>query len=160
MSTHIGLVSRAFGASALLFDVKDSEVKESIDKITAEWGGGKEFTVGFIEKPLKFIERFSGDRIHLTMYGLNINSQMSKIKESGKDKLVIVGGKKVPSQVYHLVDYNIAVGNQPHSEVAALAVFLDRLFSGVELEEDVSGGRKVIVPQAFGKKVVAKEGGK
>ena len=47
----------------------------------------------------------------------------------------------------------MAVGNQPHSEVAALAVFLDRLFMGRELEEDYAGGLK-IVPSARGKQVL------
>ena len=42
-----------------------------------------------------------------------------------KPAVVVVGGTKVPSEVFHLSDYNISVGNQPHSEVAALAVFLD-----------------------------------
>jgi tRNA (cytidine56-2'-O)-methyltransferase len=48
------------------------------------------------------------------------------------------------------------VGNQPHSEVAALAVFLDRLFLGRELEGKFEGGLK-IVPQARGKQVLYPE---
>ncbi|RLI84410.1 tRNA (cytidine(56)-2'-O)-methyltransferase, partial [Archaeoglobales archaeon] len=35
--------------------------------------------------------------------------------------------EKVPSEIYELCDYNISIGNQPHSEVAALAIFLDRV---------------------------------
>jgi tRNA (cytidine56-2'-O)-methyltransferase len=52
-----------------------------------------------------------------------------------------------------MVDYNIAVGNQPHSEVAALAILLDRIFDGKQFSRDFRG-RKKIVPQERGKKVI------
>ncbi len=87
------------------------------------------------------------------MYGININDTIEKIKSSGKDKLIIIGGKKVPSGMYHLADYNMAIGNQPHSEVSALAVFLDRLFGGNELEKKFHG-RSTIIPQEHGKRVL------
>lgn len=67
--------------------------------------------------------------------------------------MIIVGGKKVPSDVYYLSDYNVAIGNQPHSEVAALAVFLDRLFDGKETEIEFKGKIKIL-PQERGKKVI------
>ena len=47
--------------------------------------------------------------------------------------LVVVGAEKVPWDVYEQAEYNVGVTNQPHSEVASLAVFLDRLFEGEEL---------------------------
>jgi tRNA (cytidine56-2'-O)-methyltransferase len=52
-----------------------------------------------------------------------------------------------------MVDYNVAVGGQPHSEVAALAVFLDRLSGGEALKRDF-GGRLRVVPCERGKNVV------
>jgi tRNA (cytidine56-2'-O)-methyltransferase len=55
--------------------------------------------------------------------------------------------------MYDLADWNVAVGNQPHSEVAALAILLDRLFEGKELRREFEGGLK-IVPSPFGKKVL------
>ena len=64
----------------------------------------------------------------------------------------MIGGEKVPGEVYGLADYNIAVTNQPHSEVAALAVFLHEYFSGKELDKKFRGRLK-IVPQAAGKKI-------
>jgi len=70
--------------------------------------------------------------------------------------LVIVGGEKVPFEVYQEMDYNIAVTSQPHSEISALAVFLDRLFAGKELEKGFSGATRAIVPQKCGKKIVEK----
>ncbi|MHC1589292.1 MAG: RNA methyltransferase, partial [Methermicoccaceae archaeon] len=59
---------------------------------------------------------------------------------------------KVPREVYELSDYNVAVGNQPHSEVAALAVMLDRLlphatertFEDAMLEIEPSNGEKLV----------------
>jgi tRNA (cytidine56-2'-O)-methyltransferase len=55
--------------------------------------------------------------------------------------------------MYQLADWNVAVGNQPHSEVAALAVFLDRLFEGQELTKEFDGGLKIL-PSPRGKHVV------
>jgi len=150
ISTHLALTSRAFGAEKIFFDVKDSRVAESIGKITGGWGG--DFKVEYSGKYAKTIREFEGDVIHLTMYGLPLDETLKKIKNSGKDKLVIVGGGKVPSEVYELADYNVSVGSQPHSEVAALAVFLDRLFEGKQFLKEFNGG-KIIVPQARGKKV-------
>jgi len=151
ISTHLGLVARAFGADELVMDVWDSHVEESVDKVVDEWGG--QFKMSFISDWKKYVREFRGDRIHLTMYGLNLNQLGEKIISSKKDKLIIVGGKKVPAEIYNMVDYNIAVGNQPHSEVAALATFLDRLFDGGELDKDFKG-KKRIIPQEKGKKVV------
>ena len=70
----------------------------------------------------------------------------------------MVGAEKVPAEVYQLADWNVAVGNQPHSEVAALAVFLDRLFQGEELGQQFEGGLK-IVPSSRGKEVLYPEYG-
>jgi tRNA (cytidine56-2'-O)-methyltransferase len=64
-----------------------------------------------------------------------------------------VGAEKVPAEIYELADWNVAVGNQPHSEVAALAVFLDRLFQGRELDGEFEDGLK-IVPSPRGKQVL------
>jgi len=55
--------------------------------------------------------------------------------------------------VYDHADWNVAVTSQPHSEVAALAVFLDRLFEGAELDREWADADREIVPQATGKRV-------
>ena len=69
--------------------------------------------------------------------------------------MVIVGAEKVPGEVYEMVNFNVAVGNQPHSEIAALAVFLDRYLKRKGLEKDFKGKIKII-PCKKGKKVVEK----
>lgn len=151
ISTHIALVARAFGAGKIVFDVKDSRLKESVDSVSKLWGD--DFKVKFIDEWKNYVENFPGTRIHLTMYGININDiAIAKLTEN-ENMLIIVGGKKVPSDIYQLVDYNIAVGNQPHSEVAALSVFLDRLFEGKELNKNFKG-RQRIIPQGHGKKMI------
>jgi tRNA (cytidine56-2'-O)-methyltransferase len=64
-----------------------------------------------------------------------------------------VGSTKVPREYYEMADINAAVGNQPHSEVAALAVFLDRLTEGKNLMDE-AGGKVRVVPQERGKLVI------
>src|SRR5207245_10416001 len=66
---------------------------------------------------------------------------------------VVVGAEKVPREVYDLVDFNVAVGNQPHSEVAALAIFLDRITLGESLQREPVG-RLRIRPNPRGKSVI------
>jgi tRNA (cytidine56-2'-O)-methyltransferase len=89
------------------------------------------------------------------MYGSNLPDVIGEIRGC-ENILVAVGAEKVPAEMYDLADWNVAVGNQPHSEVAALAVFLDRLFMGRELEEEFEGGLK-IVPSPHGKQVLYPE---
>lgn len=150
LSTHVGLTARAFGASELFLDGKDSRIRESIERVASEWGG--DFKVSFVRDWLNVVRDFSGDRIHLTMYGIGVKEAVDKMSVK-TDKLIIIGGGKVPSDLYKIVDYNVSIGTQPHSEVAALAVFLDRLFDGKELEKDFEG-KKRIIPMERGKMVV------
>jgi tRNA (cytidine56-2'-O)-methyltransferase len=68
--------------------------------------------------------------------------------------LVVVGSEKVPFEVYEHADWNVGVTNQPHSEVAALAVFLDRLFDGRELDREWADADREVIPKTVGKRVV------
>lgn len=154
LSTHVALTARAFGACEVVFDAADSHVKKSVESLNRRWGGG--FRVSSTGDWRKYVTGFQGDVIHLTMYGLGINKVIGGLRRSKRDKLVIVGSSKVPPEAYSMADFNVSVGNQPHSEVAALAVFLDRLFGSKELEWAFPGGMRVI-PQACGKKVVETE---
>jgi tRNA (cytidine56-2'-O)-methyltransferase len=47
----------------------------------------------------------------------------------------------------------VAVGNQPHSEVAAVALFMDRLQEGQTLRQEFKGGELKIIPSEHGKDV-------
>jgi len=81
------------------------------------------------------------------MYGERIDEKMEEIEDNFEDRdlLVIVGAEKVPRWVYTHVDYNISVGNQPHSEIAALAVFLDRI-QGQKIKQEFKGADIEVVP--------------
>jgi tRNA (cytidine56-2'-O)-methyltransferase len=147
-------VTRAFGADELVLDANDPDVEESLRKVNLQWGGKTDVLT--VKDWKRYAREFPGEKIHLTMYGTNLNDCMDEIKASGKDKLIIIGGQKVPPEAYEIADYNVGIGNQPHSEVAALAVFLDRLFDGKELEKKFSG-KKTIVPQRKGKKILQKD---
>ena len=68
-----------------------------------------------------------------------------------RDVLVIVGGAKVPGSVFQIADYNIAIGHQPHSEIAALSVFLDNLNKGNGRKMIYSDAKIRIIPTERGK---------
>jgi len=160
VTTHVALVARAFGASKfILADVKDEEVRATVEKVVAQWGGKFDFEMG---KPWKQVVKEWRSRrgvvVHLTVYGENIQTSgiMERIKASGKDVLVIVGSQKVPREFFspNISDFNVAVGNQPHSEISSLAVFLDRFYEGKEFGIRFDGAKLKIFPQKHGKKVL------
>ncbi len=153
VTTHAALVSRAFGAEKIYMTGIDQSVKETVDAVGRSWGG--RFEVEIIndwKKVAKAWKKDGGKVAHLTMYGINVNDVVAKIRKE-KKLLVIIGAEKVPREAYEIADYNVAVGNQPHSEIAALAVFLDRLGRGRQLEKEFEGGRLRVVPSEKGKKV-------
>ncbi len=153
LTTHVALTARAFGADEMVYSgIRDANLEESVHDVVSRWGGN--FKVRFTESWKDEIKGFAGLKIHLTMYGLNVDDVINEIRANiTRDVLVIVGGEKVPAVVYNFVDYNVAIGNQPHSEVAALAVLLDRLFSSKELKKEFEGARVRIIPQEKGKRL-------
>ena len=100
-----------------------------------------------------FIKEWKGKSVHLTMYGMPVQKRIGAIRKS-KDLLVIVGGEKVPWEAYQLVDWNVGVTNQPHSEVAALSIFLHEHFRGKELSRKFRDAKRTVVPQERGKKII------
>lgn len=154
ISTHVGLVSRAFGASGIIYSgEKDEKMMESVKKVAEEFGGF--FSVKYHKSWKNVIENAKMHDfkiVHLTAYGIPIQK---KIRQIRKDKkiLVVVGSEKVPSEVYRMSDYNISITNQPHSEISALAIFLHEYFRGKELNIKFRNAKKVIVPQEKGKKL-------
>jgi tRNA (cytidine56-2'-O)-methyltransferase len=160
VTTHVALTARAFGASCfVLGDVEDQSVSESLRKVCERWGcGGFEYVSGV--SSVEFVKKWKslgGSVVHLTMYGLHVDDVINTIKSLSKDLLVVVGASKVPRIFYELADFNIAIGHQPHSEVAALAIFLDRLFEGKELHLIFSDAKYYIEPSVKGKKVIRVE---
>ncbi|MEM2117731.1 MAG: tRNA (cytidine(56)-2'-O)-methyltransferase [Candidatus Bathyarchaeia archaeon] len=160
LTTHVALTARALGAAGMILsDIEDEKIKETIEKVTKNWGGSFFFEMGTPwKKAVKDWKARNGIVVHLTAYGENIQTSdvLQRIRSSGKNILVIVGSQKVPAEFFQekVSDFNVAVGNQPHSECTSLAVFLDRLFEGKELEKSFSNAKVRIIPQKRGKKIV------
>ncbi len=153
ITTHIGLVARAFGAEKMLLDSGDIDIKRSIEDVTERFGGNFSIEIDVDWRDL--INEWEGEVVHLTMYGERVQDIEEKIRthcRKNEGILIVVGARKVPGDMYEIADYNVAVTNQPHSEVAALAILLDRIYQGEELEYDFEGNIKVI-PSKSGKKV-------
>jgi len=155
ITTHVALVARAFGANGfILSDVVDESVYKSIVKVLELWGGDLHVEMGVdSENYCVLWKRNNGVIVHLTMYGVHVDDVIEEIRRDSRDLLIVVGAKKVPRFFYEIADYNIAIGHQPHSEVAALAVFLDRLFMGKELYLKFPNARIEVIPSPRGKKV-------
>lgn len=151
ISTHIGLVARAFGADEIVFSgEKDEKLFLRLENVVKKWGG--KFKVRYEKDWKKVISEFKGLRILLTMYGLNFKDKIKEIRKN-KDLLLIVGSEKVPKEVYGMVDLCIAIGNQPHSELAALSIFLYSYFRGKEPKKFENAKIKVL-PRNKGKRVI------
>lgn len=152
VTTHVALTARAFGAQGIYVSTRDEELERSVRSVVKRFGGDFSITTGVRWKEL--LRNFEGTKVHLTMYGTHIDDALPRVLNAMTEKmLIVVGAEKVPPEVYQAATFNIGMGNQPHSEVAALAVFLDRLKQGEGLRTDFQGHMKVI-PCARGKKVV------
>ncbi len=154
VTTHLGLVARSFGASELILSTEDKAVVDSIRDVNKRWGG--DFFVRLEMDWQKFLKSWQGVIVHLTMYGISVDDMIEEIRNKKDSILVVVGAEKIPPQVYKQATFNISIGSQPHSEVAALAIFLDRYFMGEQLKRDFSGDTKII-PSERRKKVIIKK---
>lgn len=162
LTSHVALAARAFGASGfILSDVKDEKLETTIAKISKNWGGKFSFEMGTPWKQAVGSWKIKGGVVvHLTAYGENIQSSdvLQRIKAEKKPVLVIVGSQKVPAAFFSkaVSDFNVAIGNQPHSECSSLAVFLDRFFGGSQLTMEFAGAKMRIVPSEHGKRVISR----
>ncbi len=154
VSMHCALVARAFGAGEFIVcGERDEKFENDFDSVQERWGKQTRMVWANPWKSAAKQKKMEGYAVvHLTMYGIPLKKAMKKIAKKAK-VLVIVGSEKVPREVYEIADYNVAIGSQPHSEIAALAVFLHEYFGGNELENKKIGKLR-IVPMARGKKVV------
>ncbi|MDY7081074.1 MAG: tRNA (cytidine(56)-2'-O)-methyltransferase [Halobacteria archaeon] len=153
MTSHVGLTARALGGDKIYLATSDSKPKETVDNVTERFGG--DFETVLTEKPRKLMRDWDGVVVHLTMYGQPVQDVIDEVRTDRLDKptLAVVGSQKVSWDVYETADYNVGVTNQPHSEVAALAVFLHEYFEGEELERKFQGGEVEVVPSEKGKEM-------
>lgn len=154
MTTHVGLTARALGADRVIVPDNATQSVETVRDITNRFGGP--FEIEQSDSLGALVRNWEGRVVHLTMYGLPVQDVERDVRADLDEEplLVVVGGEKVPFELYEHADYNVGVTNQPHSEVAGLAVFLDRLFEGRELEQEWSDAENRVIPKATGKKVV------
>lgn len=159
VTTHVGLTARALGASGMLLSSDDKSVAGSIERVDKSWGGGFWVRTGVSYRPeMRKWKEAGGIVVHLTMYGINMPDCIGALRKDfrARDVMVVVGAEKMPGDVYQMADYNVAAGNQPHSEIAALALFLDWLQRGRELDKTFKDGELKIIPSERGKNVVRK----
>ena len=157
VTTHVALVSRSFGAEKIFMTEVNPEIKDTLEKINNTWGGN--FIVEFIDNWKSVIKNKKKEGfkiIHLSMYGEKINDVQEKLRTEEK-MLVVVGAEKVPREIYELADYNIGVGSQPHSEISALAILLDRIQNGAQFDKVFSDAKRKIIPTKNGKNVEVNE---
>jgi len=151
ITTHCALVARAFGCSEFVYTGKrDPALEESVARVSERWGG--EFRVRYSNSWRREISNFPGLRVHLTMYGVPFESELRRLKGN---VLLVVGGEKVPREVFELADLNLSVTSQPHSEVGALAVVL---YAVNGTDHDFPNAKLRIVPSPKGKVVRPGEG--
>jgi len=155
ITTHVCLTARALGADAVLVaDTHDGQLVETITRVTEDFGGKFSVESGMPWRPLiAEWKRSGGVVIHLTAYGLPLPKIIRAIRQSRRDKMIVVGAEKVPAELYHLADWNVAVTNQPISEVSALGIFLDWLFDH-SLGKQFADGKLTILPTEHGKRII------
>ena len=153
MTTHVALTARALGADRAVLVGEATQARETVADITDRFGGPFEVTVTDSYRPL--LRDWEGTVVHLTMYGEPVEDVTPTIRDRHRTDslLLVVGAGKVDFEVYDRADWNVGVTNQPHSEVAALAVFLDRLFEGRELDREWADADRRVIPQETGKRV-------
>lgn len=155
-TTHLFLTARAFGASKIIYSGKrNKKLEDRINEITKRWGGP--FKVIYEKNWKKTImdwKERDGEIIHLSIYGLPIREVIQEIKNSKKNKIIVVGGVKVPRIIFKLSDWNVSITSEPHSEISALSVFLHDLFEGKELSKVFKNAQIKVIPQPKGKKVL------
>jgi tRNA (cytidine56-2'-O)-methyltransferase len=133
----------------------DPDLAHRVAAVVDRWGGT--FEVLPAPEWRATVKEYDGTVVHLTMYGLPLERVLPRLT-GARRILLVVGGAKVPPEIYRMARYNVAVGHQPHSEVAALAVTLERLL-GLPGPRALRGARQRLVPRARGKKVVGGRSG-
>ena len=144
ITTHLALVARALGSDGfLLAGDDDQEMFDNLNSVSKRFGGELDTEhVSGLGHLKKHVEN-GGVAVHLTMYGEPFRQAIPKIRRD-RPLIIVVGGAKVPGDVYKICQHNVAVGNQPHSEVAALALFMDAWFGESGSERSFKDARLVI----------------
>ena len=148
VTTHVCLTARALGADGVIIaDREDKTVEATIREVGKRFGGNFSIESGQPwRKTIRDWKDRGGKMVHLTAYGLKLPHVIQEIDEADKDILVVVGSEKMPGEVFKFADWNVSVTNQPMSEVAALAVFLDWHLQHGAFDKTFPNGQVQIAP--------------
>lgn len=152
ITTHCALVARTFGADRFIYSgQKDLNFENSVKKVVKNFGG--KFKVEYVSKWKTIVNNWKsrGKIVHLTMYGMPLDRKIKEIRKKN-NILCIVGGEKVPPEIYENADFNISITNQPHSEVSALAIFMNKYYKNKEFK--FPKAKIKVIPQEKGKKIL------
>ncbi len=157
VTTHLFLTARLFNVREIYYSgEKDDILENNIFSVEEKWGKTIN-KIEYIKNPklkIKDLKNKGYKIIHLTMYGEDYKKVVKKLRE---EKLcIIVGSEKVPGWVYDVADYNVAIGNQPHSEITAFTVFMYEIYKCNLKIENIKSKIKII-PSPKGKMVVVNE---
>lgn len=169
ISTHVALVARAFGADQMIYSgQQDTGLETSVSRLVESWGG--KFSVRYEKNFRKVIKEHKKEGftiVHLSMYSTplpealpRLKTENPKLKTGNRKLLLVVGSEAVPGDIFELADFNVSITSQPHSEVAALAIVLDRLMEGKELEKEFDDrfkGKVRIEPSEKGKVIKTRD---
>ncbi len=135
-------------------DRHDGQLEETLARVVDDFGRGFSVQTGLPwRSTVAEWKRSGGLVIHLTAYGVPLQRIIGRIRRARQDKMIVVGAEKVPREVYRLADWNVAVTNQPISEVSALGIFLDWLYDH-RFPTRFAGERIRIIPSKHGKRIV------
>ncbi len=158
ITSHLGLTARAFGADEIVLSGDaDPSPLETWTSVSQRFGG--DFRSYHEPKPMSLLRRASSAGsiiVHLTMYGEPAEEVIPRIPME-QDVILVVGGQKVPGEVFRISDFNVSIGCQPHSEVAALAVFLNSWLGPIDEEARFSDGEFKIIPSERNKVVISRD---
>ena len=155
VTTHVCLTARALGADGVIIaDREDKTVEATIREVGKRFGG--HFSIESGKPWRKTIRDWRGENgkvLHLTAYGLRLPDIIQEINEADADILAVLGSEKMPGEVFKLAHWNVSVTNQPMSEVAALAVFLDWHLKHRAFDRILPNGEIRIIPSRDQKKI-------
>ena len=148
VTTHVCLTARALGADGIIIaDREDKVVEDTVREVGKRFGG--HFSIESGKPWRKAVQNWKEDGgrvVHLTAYGLKLSDVIQQIGGSNNDILIVVGSEKMPGEVFKMADWNVSVTNQPMSEVAALAVFLDWHLHHRAFDKPFPGAQVRIIP--------------
>jgi tRNA (cytidine56-2'-O)-methyltransferase len=141
ITTHVGLTARLLGAEGMLLASNDPGIVKTLEDVVRRWGG--DF---YIRNNVNFKQEIKEWKA--------AGGKVCHLSKSCDRLMIVVGAEKVPPEIYQLADWNVAVGSQPHSEVAAVAITMDRIADDEPLEREFPNAELTIMPAEKGKQVI------